>query len=234
MASNVLFYSGLATLAAGAGMALRRTGAAPTETELTQALTGDAERGEARAVSRVSTIQMASVADTLASADGPEIFWGAEGPLQNPMREESDFKEFDKFSIFLAACQSNGIDLTQPDITVLAPANVACDEYSQVYGPLTQEICAYHVIKGRVSTDALGGMPLTTLQGGTITYRRMFRKDFVDNAMCGVKAAPPRSSYAKNLQCDNGFIHGINEVIYPGWTETDAATQDGTGQTKNM
>jgi hypothetical protein len=52
--------------------------------------------------------------------------------------------------------------------------------------------------------------------------------------MCGVKAAPPRSSYAKNLQCDNGFIHGINEVIYPGWTETDAATQDGTGQTKNM
>ena len=30
--------------------ALRRTGAAPTETELTQALTGDVERGDARAV----------------------------------------------------------------------------------------------------------------------------------------------------------------------------------------
>merc|ERR1719214_253216 len=36
MASNVLFYSGLATLAAGAGMALRRSGAATMETELTQ------------------------------------------------------------------------------------------------------------------------------------------------------------------------------------------------------
>ena len=136
-----------------------------------------------------------------------------------------------------------------------------------------------------------------------------FRKDFVDNAMCGVKASPPRSSYAANLKsrrarralvlsvlpkfagtvtavldfwlgesgwpnltvppspsvfqafsstflgflllhrgvlwsqtlalrafprCDNGVIHGINEVIYPGWSETDASTQDGTGQTMNV
>jgi uncharacterized surface protein with fasciclin (FAS1) repeats len=234
MASNVLFYSGLATLAAGAGMALRRTGAAPTETELTQALTGDVERGDARAVSRVSTIKMATVGNTLATADGPEIFWGPDGPLQDPMKEESDFKEYDKFSIFVQACQANGIDLNQPDITVLAPANVACAEYEAIYGPLTKDICAYHVIKGVVSTDGLSGAPLNTLQGGTITYRRMFRKDFVDNAMCGVKASPPRSSYAANLKCDNGVIHGINEVIYPGWSETDASTQDGTGQTMNV
>ena len=35
-------------------------------------------------------------------------------------------------------------------------------------------------------------------------------------------------------RCDNGVIHGINEVIYPGWSETDASTQDGTGQTMNV
>ena len=41
-------------------------------------------------VNRVSTINMANIADTLATADGPEIFWGPDGPLQNPMKEESD------------------------------------------------------------------------------------------------------------------------------------------------
>ena len=59
---------------------------------------------------------------------------------------------------------------------VLAPANVACAEYEAIYGPLTKDICAYHVIKGVVSTDGLSGAPLNTLQGGTITYRRMFRR----------------------------------------------------------
>jgi len=177
---------------------------------------------------RVSTIKMASIADTLASADGPEIFWGPDGPLQNPMKEESDFKEYDKFTTFLEACKTHGIDLTQPDIIVLAPANVACAEHSSIAGPLTKEICAYHVIKGVVTTDGLSSGPLNTLQGGSITYRRMFRKDFVDNAMCGVKASPPRSSYAANLRCDNGLIHGINEVIYPGWSETDASVGEVT------
>ena len=61
---------------------------------------------------------------------------------------------------------------------------------------------------------------LTTLEGSTITYRRMFRKDFLDNAMCGVQASPPRSSYAANIKADNGIVHMINEVMYPGWTES--------------
>merc|ERR1719456_10289 len=46
MASSVLFYSGLSLLAGGAGMALRRSGSAPstpTQTELTQALHVDPE-----------------------------------------------------------------------------------------------------------------------------------------------------------------------------------------------
>jgi hypothetical protein len=49
MASNVLFYSGLSLLAGGAGLAMRRSGSAPstTQTELTQALHVDAELGTA-------------------------------------------------------------------------------------------------------------------------------------------------------------------------------------------
>ena len=46
----------------------------------------------------------------------------------------------------------------------------------------------------------LASAALTTLEGSTITYRRMFRKDFLDNAFCGVKASPPRTSYASNVK----------------------------------
>jgi len=166
---------------------------------------------------RTVSPMMATISQTLSSTDGPDIYWGPDGPLQNPMKEESDFKEYDTFSTFLSACAANGVDLDQPGITVFAPANVACAEFGQ---PLTKEVCEYHVVKGEVSTDSLGSAPLTTVEGSTITYRRMFRKDFIDNAFCGVKSDPPRSSYAANLKADNGIIHGINEVIYPGWSES--------------
>ena len=69
-------------------------------------------------VNRVSTINMANIADTLATADGPEIFWGPDGPLQNPMKEESDVRGQDAYKKFAAACASFGVDLNQPDITV--------------------------------------------------------------------------------------------------------------------
>merc|ERR1719201_2636381 len=81
------------------------------------------------AATRMSSPMMASLKDVLATTNGPEIFWGAEGPLQDPMKEESDLKEYDTFSTFLTACDQHGIDLSQPDITVFAPANVACEEY---------------------------------------------------------------------------------------------------------
>jgi uncharacterized surface protein with fasciclin (FAS1) repeats len=136
------------------------------------------------------------------------------------MKEESDFKEFDSYSMFLEACAANGVDLAQPGITVLAPANVACSEFLSTGQALSKAVCEYHIIKGEVSQDALGTATLTTVEGSTITYRRMFRKDFVDNAFCGVMASPPRSSYKANIKADNGLIHMINEVIYPGWSES--------------
>jgi hypothetical protein len=169
---------------------------------------------------RAASPMMATIGDTLATIQGPDLYWEEKGPLQNPMKEESDFKEYDTFSLFLAACAKHGVDLSQPGITVLAPSNRACEQFSATYGELTKDVCAYHVVKGEVNTDSLGSADLTTVQGSKITYRRMFRKDFLDNAFCAVKAAPPRTSYQGNIKADNGIIHMINEVIYPGWSES--------------
>jgi len=182
---------------------------------------------------RVNQMMMAAVADTLATIEGPDLYWEEKGPLQNPPFEESDFKEFDTYSIFLDACKQHGVDLNAPDVTVLAPGNLACENFSAVYGPLTKAVCEYHVIKGVVNTDSLGSADLTTVEGSQITYRRMFRKDFLDNAFCAAKSSPPRTSYQGNIKADNGMIHMINEVIYPGWSESaggygsegDAATR---------
>merc|ERR1719160_271937 len=62
MASNVLFYSGLATLAVGAGLALR-SGSPSTPSqramELTEALTVDAELGAAQRT--VAPVMMANL-----------------------------------------------------------------------------------------------------------------------------------------------------------------------------
>merc|ERR1719460_1190129 len=98
-------------------------------------------------VSRSSSIQ-ATIASKLATMDGPDLYWEEIGPLQNPPKEESDFKEFDTFSTFLEACSKHGVDLTASDITVFAPANKACAEFAAVSGPLTKEVCEYHIVKG--------------------------------------------------------------------------------------
>merc|ERR1719326_1752245 len=169
---------------------------------------------------RMSSLMMADIAETLSTVQGPDLYWEEKGPLQNPPKEESDFKEYDTFSTFLDACSSHGVDLAQPDITVFAPGNKACAEYSAVYGPLTKAVCEYHVVKGVVSADGLSSGDLTTLEGSKITYRRMFRKHFVDNAFCAAMASPPRTSYKGDIKASNGVIHMINEVIYPGWSES--------------
>jgi hypothetical protein len=174
----------------------------------------------AKAPKRAPAPVMGSVTDTLSTIQGPDLYWEEVGPLQNPPKEESDFKEYDTFSIFLSACAKHGVDLNQSGITVFAPSNRACEQYSATYGDLTKDVCAYHVVKAEVSTGALSSADLTTVQGGKITYRRMFRKDFIDNAFCAVKASPPRTSYQGDIKADNGVIHMINEVIYPGWSES--------------
>jgi hypothetical protein len=172
------------------------------------------------ATPRMSAPMMATIGSELGSMDGPDIYWGEKGPLQNPMKEESDFKEYDSYSTFLGACSEHGVDLNAPDITVLAPGNAACAEYTSVYGPLSKAVCEYHVIKGTVNLDSLSSASLATVEGNTVTYRRMFRKHFLDNGFVGAMAAPPRSSFKGDIKADNGLIHMINEVIYPGWSES--------------
>jgi len=169
---------------------------------------------------RLATPMMATIANTLSSIEGPDLYWEEKGPLQNPPKEESDFKEYDTFSTFLGACAQHGVDLSAPDITVFAPGNLACEQFSAVYGPLTKEVCAYHVVKGVVGTDSLSSASLATVEGSAITYRRMFRKHFVDNAFCAAMSSPPRTSYKGDIKADNGVIHMLNEVIYPGWSES--------------
>jgi len=169
---------------------------------------------------RASSPMMATIGDMMDTMNGPDLYWEEKGPLQDPPKEESDFKEYDKYDIFLRACAEHGVDLNQPDITVLAPGNKACSEYISVYGPLTQAVCAYHVVKGVVNLDSLSSANLATSEGNTITYRRMFRKHFLDNGIVGAMAGPPRSSFPGDIKVDNGLIHMINEVIYPGWSES--------------
>ena len=60
---------------------------------------------------RQQCINMAAIGDLLSSMDGPDLYWEEKGPLQNPPMEESDFKEYDTFSTFLAACKEYGVDL---------------------------------------------------------------------------------------------------------------------------
>jgi len=174
---------------------------------------------------RHSSLMMANIGDTLKTIEGPDLYWEDQGPLQNPMKEESDFKEYDSYSMFLDACSQHGVDLSAPDITVFAPGNKAVASFTSVNGPLTKDVCAYHIVKGLVKTDSLASTPLDTVQGSTITYRRMFRKDFVDNAIAAAGSAPPRTSYKGNIAADNGLIHQINEVIYPGWTESSGMSK---------
>jgi uncharacterized surface protein with fasciclin (FAS1) repeats len=166
---------------------------------------------------RQQCINMASIGDLLSSMDGPDLYWEEKGPLQNPPLEESDFKEYDKYDTFVSACQANGVDLNQPDITVFAPGNKACAEYTSTGGQLSADVCNYHIVSGVVPSSALSSADLTTKQGTAITYRRKFRKDFVDDAFTAVSNSPPRTSYKADIAADNGVIHMINEVIFPGW-----------------
>merc|ERR1740138_2009746 len=169
---------------------------------------------------RVASPMMATAGGYLATENGPDLYWEEKGPLQDPPKEEADFKEYDTYSMFLGACKSHGVDLDAADITVFAPGNKAVSEFEAVYGPLTKAVCAYHVVKGVVTLDSLSSATLATTEGSTITYRRMFRKHFVDNAFVGAMSNPPRTSFPGDIKVDNGLIHMMNEVIYPGWSES--------------
>merc|ERR1719353_142893 len=142
--------------------------------------------------SRVGAIQMANILDTAASMEGPEIFWGSEGVALG--HDESEIKGHDGFGKFVEACKSNGVDLSGGPYTVLAPADSAFVKHEEDGGgAVTADILKYHVIPGEVTMDGLTS-DQKTLQGGTLTSYRKFRKNWLDNAIIGLKSEGPSKS----------------------------------------
>merc|ERR1719443_2582071 len=75
----------------------------------------------------------------------------------------------------------------QASITeTLAPANSAFDKHNNEVGtPITADVLKYHVIEGKKTMDALN-TDQKTLNGGTLTAYRKFRKNWLDGAIIGL------------------------------------------------
>jgi len=165
---------------------------------------------------RTSVARDASIADTIASLQGPEIFWGSEGVLVG--KDEADIKGYDNFSKLAAALESNGVDLSSGDYTILAPSDSAFEKHANEVGtPIDADVLKYHVIPGKKTLDMLT-TDQETLQGGTLTSYRKFRKNWLDFAIVGLKSEGPSksSNWPADVEADNGIIHGIDTVLVPG------------------
>jgi len=169
---------------------------------------------------RVQNINMASIAETASTLQGPETLWGPDGPLQDPAKEESDVKGYDGFKKFADACAAAGIDLNGGDYTVFLPTDLTIEEYIVNGGELSADVLKYHIVPGRIMKASWSSADLTTLQGSKLTYRRMFRKDFIDDASPGIEpaGASKGNAFPSDLACDNGLIHACNLVLTPGWS----------------
>ena len=158
----------------------------------------------------------ASIADTLATMEGPEIFWGSDGVLEG--HDEDEIKGYDNFDKLAAALKETGVDLSSGDYTMLAPSNSAIDKHNAEVGtPITADVLKYHVIPGKVSMDGLT-VDQKTLEGSSLTAYRKFRKNWLDNAIIGLKSEGPSksSNWPADIACDNGIIHAIDTVLVPG------------------
>ena len=168
------------------------------------------------ASSRQNTALSASIADTIATLEGPEIFWGSEGVAAG--FDEADIKGRDNFTKLAAAIEANGIDLSSGEFTILAPSDSAFEKHENEVGtPIDADVLKYHVIKGKKSLDSLT-TDQETLNGGTLTAYRKFRKNWLDFAIVGLKSEGPSksSNWPADVEADNGVIHAIDTVLVPG------------------
>ena len=167
-------------------------------------------------IPKAATKVEASIADTLSSMEGPEIFWGSDGVLLG--HDEADIKGYDNFDQLAAALSKEGVDLSGGEYTLLAPANSAFDKHNAEVGtPIDADVLKYHVIEGKKTMDALNS-DQKTLNGGTLTYYRKFRKNWLDYAIIGLKSEGPSksSNWPSDVECDNGIIQAIDTVLVPG------------------
>ena len=163
-----------------------------------------------------SSALFAGIVDTVGDLNGPEIFWGSAGVLEG--HEESDLKGYQRFERLAAAMKKEGISLDDGDYTLLAPPDSAFEKHdNEVGSPITADVLKYHVIKGSKTMDQLNE-DQPTLQGGTLTSYRKFRKNWLDYAVCGLQSEGPSksSNWPKDVDCDNGYIHAIDTVLVPG------------------
>merc|ERR1719506_1847859 len=80
-----------------------------------------------------------------------------------------------------AALSKEGIDFSGGEYTLLAPSNSAIEKHNKEVGtPITADVLKYHVIEGKKTMDALNA-DQKTLNGGTLTAYRKFRKNWLDN-----------------------------------------------------
>ena len=171
------------------------------------------------AAPKASTQLQASFTETLATMEGPEIFWGSDGVALG--HDEADIKGYDNFDQLAAALSKEGIDLSGGEYTLLAPANSAFDKHNNEVGtPITADVLKYHVIEGKKTMDALNS-DQKTLNGGTLTAYRKFRKNWLDGAIIGLKSEGPSksSNWPSDVECDNGIIQAIDTVLVPGASE---------------
>ena len=165
-----------------------------------------------------ATALNANIVDTLKTLEGPEIFWGSDGVLEG--HDESDIKGYDNFDKLVSALDGQGVSsaLSGGTYTLLAPSNSAIDKHNTEVGtPITADVLKYHVIEGKVAMDGLT-TDQKTLNGGTLTSYRKFRKNWLDGAIIGLKSEGPSksSNWPADIACDNGVIHAIDTVLVPG------------------
>merc|ERR1711935_97381 len=169
----------------------------------------------------------ANVLDTASTLVGPDIFWGSDGVLEG--HDENEIKGQDGFGKFVAACNAAGLGATLAGpgpFTVFAPTDAAMDAAAAV-GRDTTSLAAmqYHVVNGAVSKGSISG-DLATLSGATLTYKRFARQTFLDDAVVGAvpQGAATGSSYPVDIQCDNGVVHAIDQVLIPGYSKNYVET----------
>merc|ERR1712071_342949 len=87
----------------------------------------------------------------------------------------------------------------------------------EVGTPIDADILKYHVIEGKKSLADLNA-DQKTLNGGTLTSYRKFRKNWLDDAVIGLKSegASKGMNWPADVACDNGVIHAIDTVLVPG------------------
>jgi uncharacterized surface protein with fasciclin (FAS1) repeats len=178
---------------------------------------------------RASSLLNANLVDTLSSLEGPGQVWGAEGIAVG--KEEAELKGYDNFALFSARLASTGVAATLAGpgpYTVFAATDTAVESYEKMFGPVDAAVLNYCIVPGTISSSAVSGAPLSTLQGESLTYSRKFRKDFVNDAILCEKSFGGFSDFPVDVACDNGVIHSVSIQLAPGY----GAVGGGVGQTQ--